>query len=75
MAAQQKWGKRMNIGDEVIIAAKVVGITESNNPIIQVKSGVRMLIKESDIKMAFISYDGFVYSDCQLEKVPRFMLQ
>ena len=39
----------MNIGDEVIIAAKVVGITESNNPIIQVKSGVRMLIKESDI--------------------------
>ena len=50
MAAQQKWGKRMNIGDEVIISAKVVGITESNNPIIQVKSGVRMLIKESDIK-------------------------
>lgn len=49
MAAQQKWGKRMNIGDEVIISAKVVGITESNNPIIQVKSGVRMLIKESDI--------------------------
>lgn len=40
----------MNIGDEVIIAAKVVGITESNNPIIQVKSGVRMLIMESDIK-------------------------
>ena len=39
----------MNIGDEVIISAKVVGITESNNPIIQVKSGVRMLIKESDI--------------------------
>ena len=40
----------MNIGDEVIISAKVVGITESNNPIIQVKSGVRMLINESDIK-------------------------
>lgn len=34
-----------------------------------------LYIKESNIKMAFISYDGFVYSDCQLEKVPRFMLK
>jgi hypothetical protein len=43
----------MKIGDDVIISAKVIGITENNNPIIQVKSGVRMLIKESDIKSVY----------------------
>ncbi len=32
-------------------------------------------IRKSDIKMAFISYGGLVYSDCQLETVPRFMLK
>ena len=32
-------------------------------------------IKNSDIKMAFISYGGFVYTNNQLEKVPRFMLK
>jgi peptidoglycan/xylan/chitin deacetylase (PgdA/CDA1 family) len=32
-------------------------------------------IKNSDIKMAFISYGGFIYPDCQLEQVPRFMLK
>ena len=32
-------------------------------------------IRSSNIKMAFISYGSFVYPDCQLEKVPRFMLK
>lgn len=32
-------------------------------------------IKKSDIKMAFISYGDFVYPDCQLEQVSRFMLK
>lgn len=32
-------------------------------------------IKNSNIKMAFISYGGFVYPDCTLEHVPRFMLK
>ena len=32
-------------------------------------------IRNSDIKMAFISYGGYVYSDTQLERVPRFMLK
>ncbi len=32
-------------------------------------------IKNSNIKMAFISYGGFIYPDCTLERVPRFMLK
>lgn len=32
-------------------------------------------INNSDIKMAFISYGGFVYTNSQLEQVPRFMLK
>ena len=32
-------------------------------------------IKNSDIKMAFLSYGDFVYPNCQLEQVPRFMLK
>jgi peptidoglycan/xylan/chitin deacetylase (PgdA/CDA1 family) len=32
-------------------------------------------IKNSNIKMAFISYGGFVFPDCTLEHVPRFMLK
>ena len=39
----------MNIGDIVTINATIVGITAGQNPIIQVDSGVRMLIRESDI--------------------------
>ena len=39
----------MSIGDIVTVNATIVGITVGNNPIIQVDSGVRMLIKESDI--------------------------
>ena len=32
-------------------------------------------IRNSNFKMAFISYGGFVIPDCQLEQVPRFMLK
>lgn len=32
-------------------------------------------IKNSDIKLAFISYGGFVYPDCLFEQLPRFMLK
>ena len=32
-------------------------------------------IRNSDIKMAFISYGGLIYSGCQLEQVPRYMLK
>lgn len=32
-------------------------------------------IRNSNIKMAFISYGGFIYPDSQLEQVPRFMLK
>ena len=32
-------------------------------------------IRNSDIKMAFISYGGSVYTDSRLEQVPRFMLK
>lgn len=32
-------------------------------------------IKKSRVKMAFISYGDFVYPDCTLEKVSRFMLK
>ena len=32
-------------------------------------------IRNSDIKMAFISYGGSVYTNSQLEQVPRFMLK
>ena len=32
-------------------------------------------IRDSEIKMAFISYGGFIYPDCQLEQVPRLMIK
>ena len=32
-------------------------------------------IRNSDIKMAFLSYGGSVYTNSQLEQVPRFMLK
>ena len=40
----------MNINDEVTISGRVIAITESNNPIIELKSGIRFLVKTSDIK-------------------------
>ena len=32
-------------------------------------------IRKSDIKMAFVSYGGVVYTESQLEQIPRFMLK
>lgn len=40
----------MRIGDEVTVCGKVIAFTDSNNPIIELKSGMRFLIKPSDIK-------------------------
>lgn len=40
----------MNIGDEVVVGGRVIGISESDNPIIEFKSGIRVLVKASDIK-------------------------
>lgn len=38
-----------NKGDDVTINAKVIDVTASGNPVIQTKSGVKMLVKASDI--------------------------
>lgn len=40
----------MNINDEVTISGRVIAITDSDNPIIELKSGIRFLVKTSDIK-------------------------
>ncbi len=32
-------------------------------------------IRNSDVKIAFVSYGGLVYTDSQLEQIPRFMLK
>ena len=41
------------------------------------ENGVREYeyIRDSNIKMAFISYGGLIYHNCQLEQIPRFMLK
>lgn len=39
----------MNVNDEVIINAVIIGMTESGNPIIKTPAGVKMLIKASDV--------------------------
>lgn len=40
---------QLKAGDIVTLNAVVVGITEGKNPIIKLKSGVRFLVKETDI--------------------------
>lgn len=52
----------MNIGDEVTVNAKVIGLSESGNPIIQFSSGVRVLVKKEDINTIrpAMSWDGVV---------------
>ena len=39
----------MKIGDDVTLNAKIIAMSESKNPIIELKSGVKMLVKASDI--------------------------
>lgn len=39
----------MEVNDEVTLNATIIKISEAGNPIIQTPSGIRMLVKESDI--------------------------
>lgn len=36
-------------GDEVTINAIVINVSESGNPIVRLKNGMRLLVKDSDI--------------------------
>lgn len=36
-------------GDEVTINALVIAVSESGNPIVRLKNGMRLLVKDSDI--------------------------
>lgn len=40
---------KFNKGDEVTFNATVIGVTESGNPIVKFNSGIRMLLKKSDV--------------------------
>lgn len=40
----------MNVGDEVTFCGVVIAISESGNPIVQLKGSGRFLIKKEDIK-------------------------
>lgn len=39
----------VHIGDDVSLNAKVVTVSVSGNPVIEFKSGVRVLVRESDL--------------------------
>lgn len=39
----------LNVGDEVTINAQIINITANGNPVIKLKSGIKFLIKPSDI--------------------------
>lgn len=39
----------MEVNDEVTLNATIIKISEAGNPIIQTPSGIRMLVKPSDI--------------------------
>lgn len=39
----------MQVDDEVTINAKIIGISEGGNPIIETPGGIRMLVRPSDI--------------------------
>lgn len=40
----------MKVGDKVIIKAEIIAISEAGNPIIKTESGVKMLVKKTDIE-------------------------
>lgn len=40
---------RYQVGDIATLNAVVVGVTEGGNPIVKFNSGVRLLVKDSDI--------------------------
>lgn len=39
----------LKIGDDVSLNAKVIGLSESHNPILQFKSGIKVLVRITDI--------------------------
>ena len=39
----------VHVGDEVSLNAKVITVSVSGNPIVEFKSGVRVLVRESDL--------------------------
>lgn len=39
----------LHINDDVTVNAKVIDVTASGNPIIRTNSGIKMLVKASDI--------------------------
>lgn len=39
----------VHVGDEVSLNAKVITISASGNPVVEFKSGVRVLVRESDL--------------------------
>lgn len=58
----------MNIGDEVTVNAKVIGLSESGNPIIQFSSGVRVLVKKEDINTVIMDEKSKSCSNCKYSK-------
>jgi len=42
----------VHIGEEVSLNAKVITISASGNPVIEFKSGIRVLVRESDLNEA-----------------------
>lgn len=39
----------VHVGDDVSLNAKVITVSVSGNPIVEFKSGVRVLVRESDL--------------------------
>lgn len=39
----------MSIGDKIMLEGTIVTISASGNPIVELKSGIRMLVKQTDI--------------------------
>ena len=39
----------VHVGDEVSLNARVITVSVSGNPVVEFKSGVRVLVKESDL--------------------------
>lgn len=39
----------MSIGDKVMLEGTIITISASGNPIVEFKSGIRMLVKQTDI--------------------------
>lgn len=42
--------EQIKIGDEIGVVGTVIAVTDSGNPIIKLKSGIKTLVKYSDVK-------------------------